>query len=120
MAVLIVESNSSLGALWKRHLERQSVRVTLVRSQEAAVNALHLRNYSIIVLDLLLDEGSAIAISDFASYRRPDAKVIFVTNSTFFSDGSIFAHCSNACAYMQSESRPEDLAALVVHHAADR
>lgn len=76
--------------------------------------------YDIIVLDLVLDNGSALAVADFASYRRPDARVIFVTNTSFFSDGSIFAHSPNACAYVQSETPPEDLAAMVEHYAAPR
>lgn len=76
--------------------------------------------YEIIVLDLVLDHGSALAVADFASYRRPDSRVIFVTNTSFFSDGSIFAHSPNACAYVQSETPPEDLAAMVEHYAAPR
>ncbi len=77
-------------------------------------------NYEIIVLDLVLVNGSALAVADFASYRRPDARVIFVTNTSFFSDGSIFAHSPNACAYVQSETPPEDLAAMVEHYAVPR
>ena len=59
-------------------------------------------------------------MSDFASYRHPRTRVIFVTNTTFFSDGSIFAHSPNACAYVQSETPPEDLAAMVDYYAAER
>ena len=70
-----------------------------------------------MILDLVLDEGSALAVSDFASYRQPLARVIFVTNTSFFSDGSIFRHCVNACAYMPSATPPEDLAAMVEHYA---
>ncbi|MEM7318374.1 MAG: response regulator [Pseudomonadota bacterium] len=120
MNVLIVESNPELGALWKRHLERQGAEVSLVTSQEAAILALYGEAYDIIVLDLILDQGSALAVSDFASYRRPETRVIFVTNTSFFSDGSIFAHSPNACAYVQSETPPEDLAAMVEHYAAER
>lgn len=82
--------------------------------------SLSANDYEIIVLDLVLDNGSALAVADFASYRRPDARVIFVTNTSFFSDGSIFAHSPNACAYVQSETPPEDLAAMVEHYAAPR
>lgn len=120
MNVLIVESKTDLGALWRRHLERQGASVTLVRSQELAITALYAESFDIIVLDLVLDEGSALAVADFASYRRPDARVIFVTNTSFFSDGSIFAHSPNACAYIQSGTPPEDLAAMVEHYAAVR
>ncbi|KAE9628954.1 response regulator [Parasedimentitalea maritima] len=120
MNVLIVESSPDLGLLWKKHLERQGAEVALVDSQEAAILALYAGGFDIIVLDLVIEEGSALAIADFASYRRPDAKVIFVTNTSFFSDGSIFAHSPNACAYVQSETPPEDLAAMVEHYAAMR
>lgn len=118
MNVLIVESKPELGKLWQRHLERMEADVTLVHTQEAAIFALCGKDFQIIVLDLVLDQGSALAVADFASYRRPDARVIFVTNTSFFSDGSIFAHSSNACAYVQSETPPEDLAAMVEHYAA--
>ena len=106
--------------LWQRHLQRQGADVTLVTSQESAILALYASEFEILVIDLVLDEGSALAIADFASYRRPEARVIFVTNTTFFSDGSIFAHSPNACAYVQSATPPEDLAAMVEHYAAGR
>ena len=120
MNVLIVESKHELGMLWKRHLERQGGVVTLAHGQDEAIEARRNDDFQIMVLDLVLDEGSALAVSDFASYRRPDMRVIFVTNTTFFSDGSIFAHSSNACAYVQSGTPPEDLAAMVDYYAAPR
>ncbi|NRB16214.1 MAG: response regulator [Rhodobacteraceae bacterium] len=120
MNVLIVESSLELGVLWKRHLERQHVMVTRVETQEAAILALSAGAYDILVLDLVLHEGSALAVADFASYRRPEARVIFVTNTSFFSDGSIFAHSPNACAFIQSGTPPEDLAAMVEHYAGAR
>jgi DNA-binding NtrC family response regulator len=120
MNVLIVESKPELGMLWQRHLERMGATVTLAQSQEAAILALCGSDFNIIVLDLVLDQGSALAVSDFASYRRPDTRVIFVTNTSFFSDGSIFAHSPNACAYVQSGTPPEDLAAMVEHYAVPR
>ena len=120
MNVLIVERQQELGQLWKRHLMRQGLSVDLVSSQNAAIDALCCRAYDLIVLDLVLEDGSALAVADFASYRHPEARVIFVTNTSFFSDGSIFAHSANACAYVQSETPPEDLAAMVEHYATSR
>ena len=120
MKVLIVESNAELGKLWRGHLVRQGAEVTLVHSQEDAILELQKSDFDIMVLDLVLDNGSALAISDFASYRRPETRGIFVTNTSFFSDGSIFAHSCNACAYVQSETPPEDLAAMVEHYASER
>jgi DNA-binding NtrC family response regulator len=120
MNVLIVESQHHLGALWQRHLERQGAIVSRATSQEDAIASLYSRDFDVIVLDLVLEQGSALAVSDFASYRRPKARVIFVTNTSFFSDGSIFAHSPNACAFVQSSTPPEDLAAMIEHYAAAR
>ena len=120
MKILIVEARKELGEIWARHLTRQGGTVTLVGNQEDAIAALYKSDYAILVLDLVLDGGSALAIADFASYRRPDARVIFVTNTTFFSDGSIFQHCGNACAFLRTGTPPEDLAAMVEHFGRPR
>ncbi len=116
MKVLIVESRPELGMLWARHLERQGYAVTQVQSQDDAVAHLSSDQADIIVLDLVLKHGSALAVADFASYRQPDARVIFVTDTSFFSDGSIFNHASNACAFLPAGTPPEDLAAMVAHY----
>ncbi|MEO0990514.1 MAG: response regulator [Pseudomonadota bacterium] len=116
MQVLIVESNPDLGKVWKAHIERRGCVVTLATTQNDAITTLREDDIDVIILDLVLDAGSAFAVADFASYRLPDAKVIFVTNTTFFSDGSIFRHIPNACAFVQSQTPPEDLVAMVEHY----
>ena len=103
--------------MWRRHLQRHKHEADIATDQETAIHMLSDRYYPIIILDVVLNDGSAIAVADYASYRHPDAKVIFVTNSSFFSDGSIFQLCANACAFLPSATQPEDLAAMVEHYA---
>lgn len=116
MHVLIVESDAELGEIWSRHLERTGKRVTLVASQDQAVAEISAREFSILVLDLVIKGGSAFAVADYAGFRRPEMKVIFVTRQSFFSDGSIFHHASNACAMVQPDTAPDDLDAVVDHY----
>lgn len=116
MHVLIVEGDRALSEVWRRHLERQGAAVSVAASQASAVEALQSGPVNVIVLSLDLTEGSAFAVADFASYRHPDARVIFVTRSTFFSDGSIFQLIPNTAAYITAQTSPEDLAAIVEHH----
>ncbi len=116
MDVLIVESNPDLGGLWQRHLQRQGAQVVVSGDQTTAIQSLQSMDFDVIVLDLVLENGSPLAIADYASYRRPDSKIVFVTNDSFFSDGSIFQHCSNACAFVPTATQPEDLAAIVDYH----
>ena len=118
MNVLIVQSCRDLGGIWQNHLRRQGMDVDLAMGQREAIAQMIAHEPAIIVLDLLLAQGCALAVADFASYRFPDARIIFVTNTTFFSDGSIFSHSPNACAFLQSQTPPEDLAAMVAHFGA--
>nr|WP_244867726.1 hypothetical protein [Vannielia litorea] len=97
-------------------MERQGCQVTVARGQAEAVDALRHGEVQVIVLNLILREGSALAVADFASYRHPDTKVIFVTDTTFFSDGSIFALAPNACAFLRTGTPVDDLAAMVEYH----
>lgn len=116
MRVLIVESEDGLASIWQRHLQRLGMEVSRARGQADAISHLRAGETDVIILDLLLGEGSALAVADYASYRLPEARVIFVTNTSFFSDGSIFSFASNACAFVQSSTPPEDLAAMVEHY----
>ena len=115
MKVLIVESNLDLADLWARHLERQGIDVTLAQDSDGAINLLSADHYDVIILDLILAEGSAIGVADFAQYRHPDSSVIFVTNTSFFSDGSIFTLIPSARAFVRTSTPPEDLHAMVEH-----
>lgn len=117
MNVLIVESSQPLSQLWQRHLQRSGARVRIAATQEAAVELLEMEFFEVIILDVVLEDGCALAVSDVAQFRQPDARIIFVTNTTFFSDGSIFNLCANACAYLPSSTAPDDLTSMVHHYA---
>lgn len=118
MNVLIVESVVALAGIWQRHLERQGADVTLAQTADQAVRHISDQDFDVIVLDLVLHDGSALAVADYAQFRQPDTNVIFVTDTTFFSDGSIFAVTPNARAFVQSTTPVEDLAAMVEHYGA--
>jgi DNA-binding response OmpR family regulator len=116
MRVLIVEGNPDLGQIWKRHLERQGATVTLASGYDTALEHLHDDEVDLVVLDLVLQDDSAISIADYVNYRYPDAPVIFVSNSSFFSDGSIFQHVTNARAIVNRDVKPDDLMAMAEHY----
>lgn len=113
--VLVVESTADPAEIWRRHLQRQWHDVVVVHSDDDAVTAIAGQAFDVIILDLVLEHGSALAVADHARYRQPAAKVIVVTDTTFFSDGSIFAVTPNARAFVQSATPPDDLAAMVEH-----
>ncbi len=113
--VLIVEARTSLGKLWQSFLQRQGCDVELAANQPDAIGKLRFKNWDVLVIDLMLPDASALAISDFASYKNPDIAIIVVSASSFFSDGSIFEHLPNARGFMNQPVEPDDLAAVVDH-----
>ena len=106
MNVLIVESKRHLAELWRRALERLGAHVDIASSQDQAADMAAAETYHIVVLDLILDDGSAFAVADFINYRQPDAQVIFVTNTSFFSDGSIFQFFPMLAPMFKVKRRP--------------
>lgn len=67
--VLIVESVPELATVCYRHLVRQGMQVTSVTGQDMAIAHLSEKDTDIIILDLVIEEGCALAISDYANYR---------------------------------------------------
>jgi CheY-like chemotaxis protein len=84
MRVLIVQSKPELGTLWRRHLERLDGTVTVVETGDAALILLQDQYFDVIALDLVLREGSALTVADFANFNQPRANIVFVTDTTFF------------------------------------
>jgi DNA-binding NtrC family response regulator len=116
--VLIVESDVALAGLWSGHLARMKCAVDLTSTSEEACDRIRERRYNVIILDLDLKDGGALSVADYAELFHPEARVIFVTNTTFFSDGSIFQFFNNACAFLPSATDPADLAQMVNHYGA--
>ncbi len=116
MRILLVQHNEDLSELWARFLQRQGVDVVQAATQLAAINKLRFEDFDALVLDLVLPDGGAIAISDYATYRCPDVPIIAVTSTSFFSDGSIFDLIPNARSLMRTPLRPDDLVAVLEHY----
>lgn len=74
-------------------------------TQMAAIDFLRFETFDALVLDLVLPDDGAIAISDYATYRYPDVPIIAVTSTSFFSDGSIFDLIPNARSLMRTPLR---------------
>jgi CheY-like chemotaxis protein len=114
--ILIVAGNLDLACVWARHLKRQKQTVKSVESVQEAVDFLRNNIVQVIVLDLMLDRAGAFSVADYASYRQPFTRIVFVTRKTFFSDGSLFQHIPNTAAILQEDSPPSDLAEIVAYH----
>jgi CheY-like chemotaxis protein len=119
MRTLIVQSNFELGQIWAGHLERLGATVLQVTTGQEALDVIQEQEMDVVVLDLVLKKGSALSVADYINFNQPTANVVFVTDTTFFSDGSIFSHCSNARAFFETRTPPADLAEIVHHYGTN-
>lgn len=115
--VLIVGGPDNIRWIWKTHLDQQGLEVHVAADEDAAIECLRRTDIDVIVLDVMLSHGVGFAVSDYAQFRRPDARVIFVTRDDFLSGGAIFQLSANACAAIPAHFRPADMAAMVAHYA---
>ena len=76
----------------------------------------------VLMINLGLASGSPLAVADYAAYKHPDARVIYEMGEGMrgFADGSVFALSANAHGCVTPSMRPEDMAAVVAHHATAR
>jgi DNA-binding response OmpR family regulator len=115
--ILVVEKTPARGAMLAILLERLGWQATCATSASDALAALDHIPVSGIVLNLDIPGDAVLSIPVYAGYRQPDACVLVLSGSGLFHDGSIFRLCSNACAFMGSANRPEDIVAVLDHHA---
>lgn len=120
MKVLLVQNNQDLSNLWSDFLRRNGVEVVQAATQSEAVDHINFDTFDALILDLVLPDGGAIAISDLATYRQPDVPIIAVTSTSFFSDGSIFELIPNARSLMRTSLRPDDLVAVLDHYVPEQ
>lgn len=120
MHVLIVQTNSELALLWQRQLEHLGADVVLVQDAAQASDQIETTPFDVVVLDLVLAHGSGLALADLVHLQQPRANVVFVTDTTIFSDGSIFSHSPNARILIKTATPPKDLAAIVFHYGSTR
>lgn len=114
--ILIVQSNPALGVVWQRHMQRHGADVRLCLDADSAVQALEDFTFDAVVLDLVLEQGNGLTVADVAAFRQPWANVLCVTDSSFFSDGSIFNHCATARLTLNRDVPPEELADIASHY----
>lgn len=120
MKVLLVQNNQDLSNLWSDFLRRNGVEVVQAATQSEAVDHINFDTFDALILDVVLPDGGAIAISDLATYRQPDVPIIAVTSTSFFSDGSIFELIPNARSLMRTSLRPDDLVAVLDHYVPEQ
>lgn len=120
LSVLIVEADPVLGRRWADCMAQSRLRPVIARDLSEAQEALRSDTFGVIVIDLAPTGQGAFGVADFALYRQPEARVIFLTASDDIAGPALFWQFSNASAILRADTPPDDLAAIVEYHAAAR
>lgn len=116
MNVMILETDRNIGQIWQRHLERCGVSSSLLSSEQEAVQHLQMYPVDVLVINLLAEVDSSLALTDLATYKNPDVAIIGVTARNFFSDGNLFDVIPNMRGFLGTPVKLDDLTALVQHY----
>ncbi len=81
---LLVEDTPSMAMLYSKLLEREGFTVTVARTAEAGRAGIEFYNHDVLLLDLMLPDGSGLELLEFAGRISPDTRAVVIT-----ADGSI-------------------------------
>ncbi|SHI84376.1 hypothetical protein [Wenxinia saemankumensis] len=114
MNVLLVDAPSDRAANWAAHLRGAGFNVERVETTEAGLESLRPAGTDIAIVNFDLDGIAALA--DFCQFRRPDLRLIAVTDDADLTRGGAFAMSPQARAVIGGGTPAADLAALVEHY----
>ena len=99
------------------NLAQEGVEMHFATGQHEAAIWLCENEPAVVLIDLTLEDGSPLAVANFCSYRRPEARVVLRGGGHLFVDGSIFSLIDNVHALVADDATEDDLSALLSFHA---
>ena len=87
MKALIVEDDPELGYLWSEALDEIGASCEVARSNKDAMSLALRQKFDLIVLDLFIEDGTTVGISDWLSIRMPEVPILMITGSNMFPNG---------------------------------
>ena len=118
-------SDSMKDRLREAECHDRGFRLMVAEDERQAMAALGSVGPQVMVVNLSMSPAAALALSDYAAYRRPDTRIIYEMGGegadalAAFTDGSIFGHSANAHGCVTPSLGAADMAAVVAHHAAE-
>ena len=115
--VLLLEDDDGLRFTFSMALKDMGYNVTAASNCEDAIEAISESDPSILVLDLKIGSGTSLNVADFASIKRPDVSVVYITGSGMFPQGELFGYSSNTRWVLRKPVNLMDLVTMVDHVA---
>lgn len=117
MNVLLLEPDHHHGIAQQEALERAGHCV--VRTTNMAHALAQFRNFEpdLLVMELMLDDQTALPLADYAAFARPSAEVVLIVRQGLFPNGELYQMATNLAWILRD---PQDTSAMVdlADHAA--
>lgn len=78
-SILVVDDEAKMCVLLKAALESEGYAVTTANSGTAAINAIHMQRFDVIITDLRMDGADGLAVLDAAKKRDASTEVMLMT-----------------------------------------
>ena len=115
MKCLVADDNADLARLWALALSADGHHVTTCIDGHDAVNQMRVADFDLLVLDLFMPGGGALALARVAIYNNPDAQVVVITGAECFAYGELLEMGENIAMVLRKPVSPKDLRSLVSH-----
>lgn len=117
MKCLVADDNADLARLWALAIEADGHDVTVCTDGDAAVNQMRVQDFDLLILDLFMPGGGALALARVAVYNNPAAQVLVVTGADCFAFGELLEMGDNIAMVLRKPVSPTDLRSYVAHLA---
>lgn len=115
MKCLVADDNADLARLWGLALGADGHDVTVCTDGDAAVNQMRVQDFDLLILDLFMPGGGALALARVAVYNNPAAQVLVVTGADCFAYGELLEMGGNIAMVLRKPVSPDDLRSYVAH-----
>ena len=120
MRVLVLEDDPILRSVWADTLGDEGFEVHEAAEAAEAIALIARQRFEVLVLDLMLDEGTSESVSSYAKVVAPHAFVVLVTGSGLFPNGEHRHEMPGVDWLLRKPVAIADLAAVVAHAGSAR
>ena len=120
MRVLVLEDDPILRSVWVDALEDEGCEVHEAAEADEAIALIARQRFDVLVLDLMLEEGTSESVSSYAKVVAPRAFVVLVTGSGLFPNGEHRHEMPGVDWILRKPVAIADLTAVVAHAGSIR
>lgn len=117
---MILEDNRQLSFVWQEALADLGAETVAVASVSDAMGHVLRGNFDLYILDLFLEDGNSLSLSDWIATRAPDVPILMLTGSQTMASGEHIDLARGVTWMLRKPVPVTDFKAYVEHLLAER